>query len=323
MALVPTWGSNVKSGRVKAPQAIVYAKFLADRYKNKTNIIWLNGGDVKGTDILETWKALGSTLKKNDPKHLMTFHPRGRYSSSDWFQQERWLDFNMFQSGHKDYSQDTSRNEKNYFGEDNWKFINVDYKLKPAKPTLDGEPSYENIPHGLHDSLQPRWTAADLRRYAYWSVFAGAAGFTYGENAVMQFNNKGDKGSNFGVNKNWKEAMHSPGAEQMHNLDRLMLSQKSYFDRVPAQELIVDNTKDKYDYILATKGKKFAMIYTYTGRNFTIDMSKLGFKSSRVSWYNPSKGEGSEVEISGEKKMFEFDPPGEPANGNDWVLIIE
>jgi hypothetical protein len=323
MALVPTWGSNVKSGRVKPPQAIVYAKFLADRYKNKTNIIWLNGGDVKGTDILETWKALGSTLKKNDPKHLMTFHPRGRYSSSDWFQQESWLDFNMFQSGHKDYSQDTSRNEKNYFGEDNWKYINADYKLKPAKPTLDGEPSYENIPHGLHDSLQPRWTAADLRRYAYWSVFAGAAGFTYGENAVMQFNTKGNSGANFGVTNNWKEAVHSPGAEQMHNLDWLMLSQKSYFDRVPAQELIVDNTKDKYDYILATKGKKFAMAYTYTGRNFKVDMSKLAFKVTRASWYNPSKGEGTSFEISSEKAIREFNPPGEPADGNDWVLILE
>jgi len=323
LALVPIWGSNVKSGRVKAPQAIAYAKFLANRYKSKTNIIWLNGGDVKGSDGIDTWKALGSTLKKNDPKHLMTFHPRGRYSSSDWFHTERWLDFNMFQSGHKDYSQDTSRNEKNYFGEDNWKYIKADYTLKPAKPTLDGEPSYENIPHGLHDSLQPRWTAADLRRYAYWSVLAGAAGFTYGENAVMQFNNKGDKGANFGVNKNWKEAVHSPGAEQMHNLGRLMLSQRSYFDRVPAQEIVADNTKDKYDYVLATKGKKFAMIYTYTGRNFKIDMSKLGFKVSRASWYDPSKGEGASLEVSDEKNIREFDPPGEPANGNDWVLILE
>ena len=55
-----------------------------------------------------------------------------------------------------------------------------DYALKPTKPTLDGEPSYEHIPEGLHDSLNRRWNAADIRRYAYWSVFAGAAGFTYG-----------------------------------------------------------------------------------------------------------------------------------------------
>ena len=40
------------------------------------------------------------------------------------------------------------------------------------KPVLDGEPSYENIPQGLHHGTEPRGTAADVRRYAYWSVFA-------------------------------------------------------------------------------------------------------------------------------------------------------
>jgi hypothetical protein len=50
---------------------------------------------------------------------------------------------------------------------------------------LDGEPSYEGIPQGLHDPTQPLWTDADARRYAYWSVFAGACGHTYGDNAVL------------------------------------------------------------------------------------------------------------------------------------------
>jgi hypothetical protein len=323
IALVPIWGGNVKDGKVTAKQAESYAKFLALRYKKRNNIIWMNGGDIKGSEGLEVWEAIGKTLKKYDPAHLVTYHPRGRYSSSDWFHSESWLDFNMFQSGHRTYEQDTSRNEKNHFGEDNWKYVNIDYKLKPVKPTIDGEPSYENIPHGLHDSLQPRWKAADLRRYAYWSVFAGGAGFTYGENAVMQFNTKGDNGANYGVSKNWKEAVHSPGAEQMHNLNKLMLSRSSYFDRVPAQEIITDNTKDKYDYILATKGKKFAMAYTYTGINFKVDMSKLGFKTSRISWYDPSKGEATSVEAGDDQGVREFDPPGEPGNGHDWVLIIE
>jgi len=215
MALVPVWGSNVKDGKVSVKQAEAYAKFLATHYKNKSNIIWLNGGDIKGSDGMDVWKMIGNTLRKNDTKHLITFHPRGRYSSSEWFHRESWLDFNMFQSGHRTYAQDTSSHEKNHFGEDNWRYVNTDYKLKPVKPTLDAEPSYENIPYGLHDSTLPRWKDADLRRYAYWSVFAGGAGFTYGENAVMQFHTIGDKDANFGVNKNWKETIHAPGANQM------------------------------------------------------------------------------------------------------------
>jgi hypothetical protein len=212
-----------------------YATFLANRYKSKRNIIWLNGGDVKGTEGMDVWKVIGPTLKKYDAQHLVTYHPRGRTSSSDWFHNATWLDFNMFQSGHKNYAQDTSSNETNHFGEDNWKFVDVDYKLKPVKPTMDGEPSYENIPQGLHDSLQPRWNAADLRRYAYWSVFAGGAGFTYGENATMQFHKAGDWTANYGVAAGWKETIKSEGATQMIHLKKLMLS-KSYFDRVPARK---------------------------------------------------------------------------------------
>lgn len=322
MALVPVWGSNVKDGKVSVKQAEAYAKFLAARYKNKSNIIWLNGGDIKGSDGLDIWKVIGVTLKKYDPKHLMTFHPRGRNSSSEWFHKESWLGFNMFQSGHRTYAQDTSSNEKLHYGEDNWRYVNTDYKMEPVKPTLDGEPSYENIPHGLHDSTLPRWKDADLRRYAYWSVFAGGAGFTYGENAVMQFHTAGDKDANFGVNKNWQETLHAAGAEQMKYLKKLMLS-KSYFDRTPAQEIITDNGQDEYNYLLATKGKNYAMSYTYTGENFKVDLKKLKFNVTKLSWFNPSDGSIVNSWNNTKKGIVEFDPPGEPKNGNDWVLILE
>jgi hypothetical protein len=96
----------------------------------------------------------------------------------------------MFQSGHRRYDQDDS--ELGY-GQDNWKYVRDDYSLVPVKPTIDGEPSYEGIPQGLHDPAEPYWNENDVRRYAYWSVFAGGFGFTYGNNAVMQMNKPGDE----------------------------------------------------------------------------------------------------------------------------------
>jgi hypothetical protein len=321
MALVPIWGSNVKDGKVSTVQGESYARFLANRYKNKSNIIWLNGGDVRGTEGMDVWKAIGTTLKKIDTKHLVTYHPRGRTSSSDWFHKESWLDFNMFQSGHKDYAQDTVSTETRHYGEDNWKFVDVDYSLKPTKPTMDGEPSYENIPHGLHDSLQPRWTDADLRRYAYWSVFAGGAGFTYGENATMQFNTMGDWTANYGVTKNWKEAVLSPGATQMVHLKKLMLG-KSYFDRVPAQELVADNG-ERYDRVAATKGKDYAMFYVYNGRSIKVHTEKTGFGLTDAYWFNPRTGETTVIYKARTNDIKGFVPPGGKKDGNDWVLIIE
>ena len=319
VALVPVWGGNIKN--VSVEQAKKYAEFLANRYKNKINIIWLNGGDIKGADGLDKWNMIGNTIRSIDKGHLMTFHPRGRNSSSTWFHNEAWLDFNMFQSGHRRYDQDTSANETLHYGEDNWRYVNADYALTPVKPTFDGEPSYENIPQGLHDSAEKRWTDADIRRYAYWEVFAGGCGFTYGNNSVMQFYRKGDKDMSYGANKDWDSEMNTPGAGQLKYLKQLMLS-KSYFDRVPDQSLVVDNG-EKYDRVLATKGKDYAMFYVYSGRTFKAALSKLNFKPGKAIWFSPADSQVIPIKDYRYATEKTFDPPGEKENGNDWVLILE
>ncbi|MFC1223445.1 glycoside hydrolase family 140 protein [Pedobacter sp. BG31] len=322
MALVPVWGTNVKAGKVKEAQAKKYAEFLAKRYREKWNIIWLNGGDIKGADGLKVWNAIGQTLRANDPNHLITFHPRGRTASSQWFHNSPWCDFDMVQSGHRRYDQDTSKNEKLHYGEDNWKYIEADYRLKPVKPTIDGEPSYEGIPQGLHDTLQPRWTAADVRRYGYWSVFAGAFGYTYGHNSVMQMYKFTDKKPAYGPKEQWITALNAQGATQMRYLKTLLLS-RSYFDRVPDQTLIAGRDGEKYDRVLATRGEDFAMCYTYTGRNFKVQMGKIDGDDVKASWFDPRTGKTSPIGELENKGIHEFNPPGEAANGNDWVLVLD
>jgi hypothetical protein len=323
IAMVPVWGSEVKAGRVSVAQAKEYATFLANRYKNKANIVWLNGGDILGTDGMAVWKTIGNTLKQLDPNHLITFHPRGRYISSDWFHNEPWLDFNMFQSGHRRYDQDTSAGDLHHFGEDNYKYVALDYAKKPVKPTLDGEPSYENIPQGLHDPKEKRWTANDVRRYAYWSVFAGGCGFTYGDNGVMQMHQPGNKDGNYGVTQNWYEAVNDPGAGQMQYLKRLLLTKGIYFDRMPAQSIIAGDAGDKYEHLVATRGTTYAMVYTYTGRTFSINMDKVAGGNGKVYWYNPRSGERTPAGAMQPTGIATFNPPGEPAPGNDWVLVID
>lgn len=338
MALVPVWGTNVKDKKVTPGQARVFAEFLAKRYKDKHNIIWLNGGDIRGSEVKEVWEVVGSTLRANDPNHLITFHPRGRTGSSEWFHNATWLDFNMVQSGHRRYDQDTTAKEQWHYGEDNWKYIEKDYNLKPVKPTIDAEPSYEGIPHGLHDVSQPRWTDADLRRYGYWSVFSGAFGFTYGSNEVMQMYSPGDKDANYGPKKPWQEALNDPGAGQMLHLKNLMLSRVSsgregvenaetgYFDRVPDQSLIAGaagGDGEKYNRLLATRTKHYIFVYTYNGRNIPLKMGMLEGSQVKASWFNPRDGKTTLISKIENKNTHEFDPPGEIKDGNDWVLIID
>ena len=101
---------------------------------------------------------------------------------------------------------------------------------------IDGEPSYEHIPQGLHDTGETRWKDNDIRRYAYWSVFAGSFGHTYGHNSIMQFYAPG-KLPAYGANKAWWDALQDPGFNQMQHLKNLMLA-LPYFERVPDQSII-------------------------------------------------------------------------------------
>jgi hypothetical protein len=318
VAMVPVWGTNIssKDSKVNLAQVEKYAKFLADRYKNRTNVIWLNGGDTYGDKFTDIWNAIGNTLKTNNPDQLVTFHPFGRTDSSENYHNASWLDFNMFQSGHRRYDQDTL---KNSFKEDNYKFVQRDLTLKPTKPTLDGEPSYEGIPHGLHDTLQPKWNAGDVRRYGYWSVFAGAAGYTYGHNAVMQMFRKGDNPA-YGNKILWNDAINALGAGQMVYIKKLILN-FPYLERVPDQSLIA-NQGEKYDYLTATRGKNYALIYTYTGRKIAVNMGKIAGDKVTASWYNPRNGQKTKIGVVANKGTKEFQPAGKKEDGNDWVLIL-
>lgn len=321
VALVPLWGGNVKSGHVNAANAAVYARFLAHRYMDMPNVIWMDGGDIKGSDHEEVWNAIGSTLKADDPGNLVTYHPRGRASSSTWFHDQPWLDFNSIQSGHRRYDQDTSVGDPHY-GEDNWRYVRADYARLPVKPALDAEPSYERIPQGLHDIKQPRWTDKDVRRYGYWSVFAGACGYTYGDNPVMQMHKQGEGIGAYGATESWEDALDDPGARQMGYLKGLMLS-RPYFERVPDQSLIAGGQGEKYNYLIATRGKQYAFVYTSNGRTMSIRLGAIAGNNVKASWYSPRDGSWKEIGLFPNKGIRTFDPPGEVQNGNDWVLVLD
>ncbi len=318
IAIVMVWGGNVRSGLVSVEQAERYGEWIASRYKDKPNVIWLNGGDVRGDDSTAVWKAFGTTIRRTSPDQIITYHPFGRTQSSMWFHNESWLDMNMFQSGHRRYDQDTTGLA---YGEDNWKYAADDYAKTPVKPTLDGEPSYEGIPQGLHDPAEPLWTDKEVRRYAYWSVFAGSCGFTYGHAAIMAMVKPTDRNPAYGSRLTWDLALDAPGASQMQHLKKLMLS-KPYFERVPANDLLAQPQGDKYDYIAVTRGRDYIFAYTWTGKNFALDLGKLPEGSYKSSWYDPRTGNSDSGDIYN-KGVVTFDPPGEPEQGNDWVLILE
>lgn len=293
IGMVCIWGGLVKGGLMSEEEAAVYGKFLGERYRDRKNIIWIIGGDIQGDVKTPVWDALARAIKANDSNHIMTFHPRGRTVSARWFADRDWIDFHMFQSGHRRYGQ--RMGNKDYpipddTEEDSWMYVDSVRKYKPLRPVLDGEPSYENIPQGLHFADEPLWNDRDVRRYAYWSVFRGACGHTYGNNNIMQFVRPGIPGAYFadGVNKPWYIALDDPGRLQMKHLKHLMLA-FPYFDRVGDQSVVLDNG-EKYDRIIATRGSDYLLAYNYMGRPMRVDLGKISGKEKKVWTMDPADG---------------------------------
>ena len=325
IGMVAIWGSQVQSGNINAEQAKAYGKFLAERYKNNPNIIWIMGGDIQGDIHPEVWNALATSIKSIDNKHLMTFHPRGRYTSAKWWSKASWMDFHTFQSGHRKYGQRMGNKEypiPDSTEEDNWMYVDSTWAYKPIKPVLDDEPSYEDIPKGLHDANEARWQDYDVRRYAYWSVFAGSCGHTYGHNAIMQMLKPGyptGYGSD-GTVKAWYQGLEDPGYNQMQYLSDLMLS-FPYFERIPDQSIIVGKNGMKYDRLIATRGKDYLMVYNYNSNVMKIDLRKISGKKKLLWWFNPSDGAISFIGTA-DNTIITMSPQIEKTDKiNDRVLI--
>lgn len=320
LALAPAWRDLVTIDKALTPQnAAAFTTQLAERFKDRPNIIWVNGGSARGNTTPEIWQAMGTALKKTAPNHLVTFHPFGRMQSSEWFADAPWLDLHMFTSGHRSYAQDDSTRA---FGEDNWRYVQEDLSRKPLKPTIDGEPSYESLPQGIRDPLQPYWDSADVRRYAYWSVFAGAAGHVYGENSVRQVHIQGVNKAESGAKHSFFEALDMPGAFHLQYLRRLVLS-RPYFERVNDQSVVAGDEGERHDRILVSRGQGYLMAYAATGRSFQVQMGKISGETVNAWWYDPRTGSAHAIGQRSNRGAHRFDPPGESHKGNDWVLVLD
>jgi hypothetical protein len=327
IALLPTWGDKLfkdfwgKGPEIFTPASIFnYGKWIGNRFKNKTNIIWVIGGDrdprANSQDVA-TWRALAKGVAEgvgNSSNALMTFHPqpKGTGSSSQWFQKDEWLSLNMLQTGH---CRDTEV----------WETVSNDYRGTPTKPVLNGESIYEEMPVCFNAKELGYANAYDTRKAAYLSVFAGACGHTYGCGPAIFF---GDKGSNLFANLHgWREALDFTGANEMQYLRRLIES-RPMLDRIPDQSILMNEGNCGAERIQAAHGKDYAFIYSAYGRPIIIKAKAITGKKLTANWYNPRTGKTSFIGLFDNNKQLTFMPPlpvasPVPSQKEDWVLILD
>ena len=322
IALLPTWGDKLfKNTWGEGPEifteelAFEYGKYLGLHLRDKTNIVWILGGDRnprESSKDVAVWQSMAKGIDVGlgvFVTGIKSFHPQPASpgGSSNWFHKDEWLSFNMHQTGH-------CPNEPTY------KKIANDYNLLPTKPTLDSEPLYEDHPNCFNAKELGYSLPQDIRRIMYWNVFAGALGQTYGCHDVWQMYDIGDKGVN-GPLRPWKVALDLPMANQMKHLKNLMLS-RPYFDRIPDQSIIDVDQKEDENYAVATRDDAgtYAFIYFPTGKTTNINTKNLAGQNLRIWWYDTRTGASFALGLMQNFGSFAATPP---SSENDWVLVID
>jgi hypothetical protein len=323
-ALLPTWGDkwNIKKKwglgpEIFAPEnARAFGRLIGERYKNK-DVIWVLGGDrpIDTDKHRLIIRVMAEGLEQADGgRNLMTFHPNGGTSSTKWVHDESWLDFHMMQSGHG----------APFWP--NWRMIRHDRSLAPTRPVLDGEPIYEHHPFAFQQ-CNPVSTDYHVRCAAYWSVFAGGCGHTYGCHDIWPFATK-DWRPVPTLLSNWDESLDLPGAFQMGHLRRLMES-RPQLTRIPAiatsdrfspiESIHTPTTRDGTD---GENDATYLMMYSPIVRVLTIDTTIITGKSLRIWRFNPRTGEAKLIAEQPNDGGFTVQIPGKD-EGADWVWIID
>ncbi|MBD5781119.1 DUF4038 domain-containing protein [Pelagicoccus sp. NFK12] len=313
IGLLPTWGDkfNLKWGvgpEIFTPEnAETYGRYLSERYAD-ASIVWILGGDrpPEEPEDYEITHAMARGIRSAaGGRHLITYHPSGMSSSSKFFHDAEWLDFNMFQSSHA------------LLHNPNFKYIQRDLSLTPPKPTLDGEPCYEYI-HVDFKTENPRFTDFHSRRAGYWSVLAGALGHTYGHNSVWQMWRPGLHPV-LGADVPWNEAIYYPGSYQAGHMRKAFESFR-WQDLRPATELLLDPpvSVEEHISIAADADKDLIVAYIPNGQELAIESAALA-STKTARWFNPRDGNSIPFSLPEDGR---FDPPGDEAPANDWLLIL-
>ncbi|MBN1924766.1 MAG: glycoside hydrolase family 140 protein [Prolixibacteraceae bacterium] len=316
IALLPTWGDKFNRKWGAGPEifnpdnAEKYCELLAKRYLNQSNIVWILGGDrmPESEKQYEIIKAMARGIRNVDQKHLISYHPVGGKRATDAFNDE-WLDLDMFQSGH-------SRGASEY------RYVWESKKNTPARPVINGEARYENIPDHFWEPGEHPWLDdGDVRLSAYWSLLAGAAGYTYGCNDIWQMYSL-KHSPTINARTGWREAMQLPGSSQMKHVKTLFTAFPWHKMKNDQSIILNENPiNDEFSMSAISENRDFMLAYTPWGRPIKVDLSKINAQNVNAFWFNPRSGESLFIGTFSNDEKAEF-TPWASGRGSDFVLVV-
>ncbi|HEV7609476.1 MAG TPA: DUF4038 domain-containing protein [Steroidobacteraceae bacterium] len=263
-----------------------YGRYLAHRFANRKNVVWVHGGDFNPPES-ELFKAVAEGIIDVAPDSLHTFHG-GRNSSALGVATPTpsWLRLNNI-----------------YTSGDN------------VVPSALTEFARAPVPFFLIEALYELngVDAAGVRREAYQASLSGACGQIMGHNTVWQFS------------AGWREALDSTGARTIGHLKEL-LTLAHWPDLEPDATLLVSGagSGELQAAVVRSADRHTGLVYVPARRGITVNLDQFAGRVVHARWFSPATGAldempGSPWARTGQKAVT---PPVDPA-ATDWVAVFE
>ncbi len=331
-----SWGGGTFPRTVTVENAYGFGRWIGDRYRDRTNLIWCLGGDRqplhRGVDYRDVWRRLaegiahgvtGETAQWDVPSSvwdrvLITYHTcyemeTGEFSTmSYWGDEEAWISFITLQSGH-------GRHTRSYAA------VRREVERARVLPVLDAEPAYERMPMNWPEPfpLHGDWI---VRMRAYGNLLAGAFGHTYGHASVWCMIS--EKERNEVLDATWFDALSHPGAGQMTVL-RGLAEAMDLHRWVPAQSILAHEAQcgpqcvDRHRQAAVDRDGEFLLVYLTDGGSETLSLERLASgRTYRGVWFDPRSGElaGEPFEVPLLRQTLVTAPTAGPEC--DWLLVV-
>jgi hypothetical protein len=276
-----------------------YGAYLGRRYRDFTNIVWVEAGDYNPPDK-DLVRAIVAGIRAFDPRALHTAHGQPETSALDYWQDEPWLQVNDVYT----YGPVCTAALEQY--------------ARPGRmPFFLIESAYEH---------EHEITQRDVRMQAYQAMLCGAAGQVFGNNPVWHFHGPGL----FPSSVSWQQALDSPGARSMTHLRELMATIPWWLLEPDTDHaLLIDGRGPETARAVAARAsdRSVALAYLPTSREVTVDLGQLAGPQVEARWYDPAEGRylsvrGSPFAATGLRRL----QPEHASNGSgfdDWALVLQ
>jgi hypothetical protein len=292
--------------------ALPGGKWLAERLVHHDNIVWILGGDrpLENEEHYAIIDAMADGIRAGDGgKFLITLHPCGARSSSEFVHERDWLDFNMLQSGH---GRPTPPG---------YEMLARDCAKTPVKPAMDGEQVYEDHPINFNPA-NGYYDAIDVRVTMWRNLLSGSCGNTYGHHSIWCMNR--EPGTYFTMK--WQDSLHRPAAEQVRFF-RNFIEAHDLTTFVPAETIVKDNEHAaNYVAAMVSAAERAAVLAVPNGCPFELDQDAFPFDADftkmNIAALEPATGEYTDAAVLSESGRITFENRA-AGRGEDIIVLLK